>query len=95
MQNLIRLAQTLKPSDVPNIPQISGDSGIASILGIVYFVAGIVGVIVIIIAGFVYTTSGGDAAAVKKAKNMILYAVVGIIVILLAFVITQFVAGRF
>ncbi|MNL79813.1 hypothetical protein D3C87_2065000 [compost metagenome] len=52
-------------------------------------------VIVIIIAGFIYTTSGGDAGAVKKAKNMVLYSVVGIVVIALAFVITQFVAGRF
>lgn len=95
MHNIINLAQTLKATDVPNIPQITGDSGVASILSIVYFVAGIVAVIVIIIAGYVYTTSSGDAGAVKKAKNMILYSVVGIVVIAMAFVITQFVAGRF
>lgn len=91
MQNF---AQTLD-ADQLNIPKISGDAGIAGILGIVYLVAGIVAVIVIIIAGYMYTTSGGDAGAVKKAKNMILYSVIGIVVIGLAFVITQFVAGRF
>ncbi|MNR36714.1 hypothetical protein D3C85_1546720 [compost metagenome] len=88
------IAQTLDANKL-NIPTISGDTGIAGILSIVYFIAGIVAVIVIIIAGYIYTTSSGDAGAVKKAKNMILYSVVGIVVIALAFVITQFVAGRF
>ncbi|MNQ27269.1 hypothetical protein D3C85_405240 [compost metagenome] len=87
-------AQTLE-ADKLNIPTISGDAGIAGILSIVYFVAGIIAVIVIIIAGYTYTTSSGDAGAVKKAKNMILYSVVGIVVIAMAFIITQFVAGRF
>jgi hypothetical protein len=94
MQLFNTLAQTLDANQL-NIPTISGDAGIAGILNIVYFVAGIVAVIVIIIAGYTYTTSGGDAGSVKKAKNMILYAVVGIIVIMLAFIITQFIAGRF
>jgi heme O synthase-like polyprenyltransferase len=88
------IAQTLDANKL-NIPTISGDTGIAGILSIVYFIAGIVAVIVIIIAGYIYTTSSGDAGAVKKAKNMILYSVVGIVVIALAFVITQFIAGRF
>lgn len=94
MQLLNTLAQALSADEL-NIPKVDGTAGIADILGIVYLVAGIVGVIVIIIAGYIYTTSGGDAGAVKKAKNMIMYAVVGIIVIGLAFFITQFVAGRF
>jgi hypothetical protein len=94
MQFFNTLAQTLSADEL-NIPKVDGTTGIADILGIVYFVAGIVAVIVIIIAGYTYTTSSGDAGAVKKAKNMILYAVVGIVVIALAFVITQFVAGRF
>jgi len=94
MQLFNTLAQTLSADEL-NIPKVDGTTGIADILGIVYFIAGIVAVIVIIIAGYIYTTSGGDAGAVKRAKNMILYAVVGIVVIALAFTITQFVAGRF
>lgn len=94
MKWLTNFAQTLDPNAL-NIPTISGDAGIAGILSIVYFVAGIVAVIVIIIAGYTYTTSGGDAGGVKKAKNMILYSVIGLVVIMMAFVITQFIAGRF
>ncbi len=94
MQLLRTLAQTLNADEL-NIPKVDGTTGIGDILDIVYFVAGIVAVIVIIIAGYMYTTSAGDAGGIKKAKNMILYSVVGIVVIGLAFVITQFVAGRF
>lgn len=94
MKWFTNFAQTLNANEL-NIPAISGDTGIAGILSIVYFVAGIVAVVVIIIAGYIYTTSSGDAGGIKKAKNMILYSVVGLVVIMLAFVITQFVAGRF
>ena len=52
-------------------------------------------VLVIIFAGYMYVTSGGDPAAVTKAKNAILYSVVGLVIVALAFVITQFVIGSF
>ena len=62
-----------------------------SILATVYFWAGIIAVLVIVIGGIRYTTSGGDPAQVKAAKNTILYAIVGIVVIIMAAAITQFV----
>lgn len=74
---------------------VANDAQLTNILNTVYTVAGIIGVIVIIIAGFLYTTSGGDASNVQKAKNAILYAVIGLIVIMLAFVITNYVIGSF
>ena len=49
---------------------------------------------IIIVSGILYTTSAGDSARVKTAKNAITYAVVGIVVILLAFTITNFVIGK-
>lgn len=58
-------------------------------LGMVYFVAGIVCVIMIIIGGVRYVTSQGDSGGVQSAKNTVLYAVVGLVVILLAAAITQ------
>lgn len=76
-----------------NIPQSSPDKVLDNVLGLVYWVGGITAVIVIIIAGIIYTTSGGDAQNVKKAKDAILYAVVGLVVIMMAFVITTYVMG--
>lgn len=65
------------------------------ILGTVYASAGIVCVIVIVIAGYMYTTSAGTPATTKKAKDAILYSLVGLLVVLVAFLITQFILGRF
>lgn len=61
------------------------------IIDILLFLVGAVAVIMIIIGGLRYVLSGGDQAAVKNAKNTILYAVVGLIIAILAFAIVQFV----
>jgi hypothetical protein len=82
-------------ADQVNIPKISADQVLHNGLNIVYFLAGTIAVIIIIIGGITFVTSAGNSAGVTKAKNMILYAVVGLVVVLGAFVITNFVSGRF
>ena len=77
-----------------NIPAIAGNQVWINGLNVAYFVAGTMAILVIILAGFSYVVQGDQPAAVTKAKNAILYAVVGLIVILSAFAITQFVIGR-
>jgi heme/copper-type cytochrome/quinol oxidase subunit 2 len=47
-------------------------------------IIGFVAVFMIIFAGFRYITSGGNDTAVASAKNTILYAVVGLIIVALA-----------
>lgn len=59
------------------------------------FIVGAVAVIMLIFGGFRYVTSGGDAQAVTSAKNTILYAVIGIVVALLAFAVLDFVTDQF
>ena len=49
----------------------------------------VVAVIVIIVAGFMYTVSQDDPSQVSRAKNTLLGAIVGLAVVLLAFVITN------
>ena len=78
--------------------QSQGDSANTLILTIVntlLFVVGIASVIVIIIGGVMYTTSAGDASSVSKAKNTILYAIIGVVVAFLAFAIVNWVVGTF
>jgi type IV secretory pathway VirB2 component (pilin) len=69
----------------------SADTALEGILNTVYFWAGAIAVIVIIIAGFQFVTSGGDEQAVNSARYRILGAVVGLVVIAFAFVITGFI----
>ena len=57
-------------------------------------VVGILAVVMIIIGGIQYTTSGGDQAAVTKAKNTILYGIVGLVIAILAYAIVNFVIRK-
>lgn len=77
------------------VEKINADNAINGILNTAYFAAGIVAVVVIIISAFFYVTSQGDPSKIKRAKDGILYAVVGLVVVMLAFVITNFIIGRF
>lgn len=73
----------------------SGDGIFKTITNVLLFLIGAVSVIMLIIGGVRYTVSGGDSAAVTSAKNTILYAIVGIIVAVLAYAIVNFVLGSF
>ena len=67
------------------------DSALTSILNAIILIMGIVAVIFIIIGGVNYMTSSGDSNKTKKAKDTILYAVIGLIICALAFAIVNFV----
>lgn len=74
---------------------IAGPDGIITKFArIVAWITGIVAVIMIIGAGFMFITSGGDANKIKEAKNMITYAAVGIAVVVLAQIIVAFIISR-
>ena len=66
---------------------------VKTIVNVLLYIIGAVAVIVIIIAGFRYVTSGGDSSKIAAAKNTILYAVIGLIVAILAYAIVNFVVG--
>jgi type IV secretory pathway VirB2 component (pilin) len=89
--NILKIfAETIDPGLI-NIPTPSANQVLQNGLNIAYFAIGSIAVVIIIIAGFTLITSGGDAEAIKKAKNTILYAVIGIVAVLFAFAITNIV----
>ena len=72
---------------------VSVQDVLTAALKILSWIAGIISVVMIIIAGFRYITSqGGDGTA--TARNTILYAVVGIIIVAFAQIILRFVLGH-
>jgi len=62
-----------------------------TIINVLLFAAGAVAVIMIIAGGLWYVVSAGDAGKVTKAKHTLLYAVVGLVVAILAYAIVNFV----
>ena len=68
-----------------------------NIMTVINWVLGIIGivcVIVIIIGGVQYMTSTGDPGKVKKAKDTLLYAIIGLVVVILAAAIVNFVIAN-
>lgn len=73
-----------------------GDAGVFStISNVLLFIVGAIAVIMIVIGGLRYVISGGDSTQVQAAKNTILYALVGVIVAILAYAAVNFVVASF
>ena len=67
---------------------------ITSVINIFSVFVGIIAVIMIIVGGYRYITSGGDSTKVTSAKNTLLYAIIGLVIVALAQVIAQFVLNK-
>lgn len=87
---------------LPKLPEIKPVPGegftvggiLTQIIGWFLFVAGAIAVIYLILAGYQYITAAGDPEKATKAKNAIIYAVIGIVVIVLSYVIVTTVASE-
>ncbi len=92
-------AAILSPSDNPAevAAATGGESSLRQlVLRLVnYFLTflGIIAVIMVIYGGFTYVTAAGNDDAVGNAKNIIMYALIGIIIILLSFALVNTVLG--
>lgn len=67
---------------------------VTTIVNIFSIVVGIVAVIMIVVGGFKYITSGGDSGNITSAKNTIVYAVIGLVIVALAQFLVQFVLNN-
>jgi hypothetical protein len=67
---------------------------VTSIISLLSWAIGVVAVFMIIVGGFKYITSGGDSAGVTAAKNTILYAIIGLVIVALSQLIVRFILSR-
>lgn len=78
-----------------NFPKVgTGSSEIKIILNILFAVLGAIALLVITIAGFRYIVSRGEPQAIARAKDTIIYALIGLVIAILAFSIVNFVVGN-
>jgi hypothetical protein len=74
-----------------NAPCSIQSDTIGGLLNIAYLVAGIVAVISMVFAGIRYATANGDSSQIQNAKNLMFYSLVGLVVIIGASAVTQFI----
>ena len=68
---------------------------IGTIINVLLFLVGTLSVIMIIVSGIFYDTSSGDSSKVARAKNTLLYSVVGLVVAFIAFAVVNWVLKLF
>jgi len=88
LKQLLVIAQV----NLDSLPGTDADSGhLKTIYNLVLGIMGAVAVLIIVIAGFRYVVSQGSPQETAAAKNTILYTLVGLVVIIAAFAIVNFV----
>lgn len=73
------------------IQQTGTDIDITTILYFVYATAAVVAVGFIVYGGIQYTTTQGDPGKIRQAGQTLAFAIIGLIVVLLATVFTNFI----
>jgi len=76
----------IKSAKVADAPTL-----VSTVTNALLFIIGAISVIMIIVGGIRYVISNGDSAQITAAKNTILYAVIGLVIALLAYAIVNFV----
>ncbi len=76
-------------------PAINKSGGLASqIVNTLLYAAGVVSLIFMMIGGIRYITSSGDSSRIQSAKDTLLYAVIGLILTLIALPIAGYVIAK-
>lgn len=89
------LCQENNKNQTPDNNSVFGANGILTkAISLVMMLVGVASVIMIMVGGFKYVTSSGDSANITSAKNTILYAVIGLVVALVAQSLIVFVIKR-
>lgn len=91
-ESLKETGQTANQSCASGSDRIN--SALEVVLNLLSIIAGVIAVIMLIIAGIRFVTSQGDPNGTKGARNAIIYACVGLIIVALSQVIVRFVLSR-
>ncbi|MBR3320142.1 hypothetical protein IKG20_02450 [Candidatus Saccharibacteria bacterium] len=74
------------------LPQTTAST--TDIINVFLYIGGLAAVVMIIVGAVQMQTSAGNSGAVAKAKNTITFSVVGLVVMILAYAIVNFVVGK-
>jgi len=98
IQNNLCAGANLSFTEATGCTDTAAESSVNNIVTLVInifsIIVGIIAVIMIIIGGIKYITSGGDATNVSSAKNTILYAIIGLVIVALAQILVRYVLSK-
>ena len=92
---LTKFAESELKVGFESLPDVSADqSRLDVVLGVIFGLAGAVALLFLVIGGVRYVLSRGDPNATAQAKGTVLYSIVGLVVVILAFTIVRFVVSN-
>lgn len=96
ISHIVAATNALSPVDAPNVlPQPNANTGtLTTVLSIVFALVGALAFLMIVISGLRYIVSGGDPQRMSKAKDGIIYALIGLVIAITAEAIVNFVVAR-
>lgn len=71
-----------------------GTGLINRVINLLLFAGGLIAVVMVIIGGIRYITSGGDPNSLTAAKNTVMYALIGLVIVMLSYALVNFVVTR-
>jgi hypothetical protein len=96
MITLIRIIAdtSIQPGNLPNVDTGNNSQTITTVLSIVFGVAGALALLMITVSGLRYITSAGNPEKTAKARNGIIYSLVGLAIAISAEAIVTFIVNR-
>ena len=95
MHRILAVIDVSVPPEVKSKSFTSDASIVTTILNTISLAIGVASVIMIIVGGLMYVTSAGDQNKVARAKDAIIYAVVGVVISIIGYALLTFVKGQF
>lgn len=75
-------------------PITGPDGALTRVTQVVAYLAGITAIILLIVSGFMYITASGDSQKISAAKNTIIYALIGLLIVVFAQGIIIFILNK-
>jgi hypothetical protein len=85
---------TSQNTDLSKDPITGANGVLTKTISVVSYIAGITAVIVMMVGGIMYVTSSGESGKTNTAREMIIYSLVGLVIIVLARSIVVFIINR-
>lgn len=93
--NVFNSCSSTPGSEVCKGSNDQADGLIKKLVNTLLFIVGALAVVMIIVGGIMYTTSNGDQNNIERAKSIVIYSVVGLVVSFIAYAIVNWVVGLF
>lgn len=92
--NTVMAADGLLPKKPDKLPNVKIETVVKTATGLIFSVGEIAFVIVLLIGGVMFITSAGNEQQAEKAKKLLLYAIIGIVILTSAWGIAEFILGK-